>query len=599
MKIKKEKCILYFMFIFITFSFSLPVLSQEIHSAVQKGDIEKIKTLLEQNPGLINAKDTRQGLTPLHWAAYIGKKDVATLLIEKGADVNVTGQFNDTPLHYSILGSHKSVAEFLISKGAYVNSRFADGKTSLHFAVSMGKTDMVKMLIENGADIDIRDSSGLTPLYGSVTGSNGEIVNLLMEKGLDIDTDSEEGMMMLHEATSHGHKKFVELMIEKGADIRKKNNHGGTLMHSASSGGLTELVISLIKKGAELNNKNIYGLTPLHLAASRGHMQVVKLLVEKGACLKARSNDNSTPLHCAQAENQSAIVNMLISLGAERSPKKFPVLKGEYLGQKKPGMMPEVFAPGIVSRIDCFDMASCFSPDGKEFFFTRRKIGTTDNRMFYMKLQNGRWTEPESAPFAYDCFEFEPFISPDGKKLFYGSRRPIPGKTELNRNNDIWMVEKTGETWGEPEYYGTGMMFVTVTKDGSLYFTGTGSTILKSAFLNGSYSVPVTVGSPESFINPGAHPFIAPDESYLIFDTRGRPDGYGDNDLYISFRSKDGSWSKTKNMGDKINSNFSELAANVSPDGKYLFFMSKKSGVPDIYWVDAKIIEKLKPKELK
>ena len=93
--------------------------------------------------------------------------------------------------------------------------------------------------------------------------------------------------------------------------------------------------------------------------------------------------------------------------------------------------------------------------------------------------------------------------------------------------------------------------------------------------------------------------FIAPDESYIIVCGMGRPDCIGSGDLYISFREEDGDWIKYKNMGKKINSHFSDYCPYVSPNGKYFFFTSRRTGDDDIYWVDAKVIEELRPAHLK
>ena len=81
------------------------------------------------------------------------------------------------------------------------------------------------------------------------------------------------------------------------------------------------------------------------------------------------------------------------------------------------------------------------------------------------------------------------------------------------------------------------------------------------------------------------------------------------SDLYVSFRRESGSWTKPKNMGRKINSEAKDAFPYVTSDGKYFFFNSSRVSVlndkkiPDgpgnIYWVDAKIIEELKPDELK
>ena len=97
-----------------------------------------------------------------------------------------------------------------------------------------------------------------------------------------------------------------------------------------------------------------------------------------------------------------------------------------------------------------------------------------------------------------------------------------------------------------------------------------------------------------------SHPFIAPDESYIIWDSE-RDEGFGNGDIYISFKTQDGSWGKAINMGDKVNTSAWDAAASVTPDGKYLFFNrmtgSEDSGNVDIFWVDAQIIEDLRPKK--
>ena len=78
----------------------------------------------------------------------------------------------------------------------------------------------------------------------------------------------------------------------------------------------------------------------------------------------------------------------------------------------------------------------------------------------------------------------------------------------------------------------------------------------------------------------------------MIVSSSGRPDSLGSADLYISFKKEDGSWTNLKNMGSTINSRELDYCPMLSPDGKYLFFTSKRSGSGDIYWVDAKIINK-------
>jgi Tol biopolymer transport system component len=259
-----------------------------------------------------------------------------------------------------------------------------------------------------------------------------------------------------------------------------------------------------------------------------------------------------------------------------------------YFGQKPPGITPEVFAPGVISTEDHIEFAGTFSPDFKQFFFTRRKKDTIDNRIYHVKFENSKLTKPELAPFAYDCFEFEPHISPDGGLLFYGSRRPLDDTCILVKGTNIWVVRKTSQGWSKPEYWGPPFneaMFVCMAEDGTMYNSG----ISKSEPVNGKYGPWEKIAL--HLHGPYMHPCIGPDESFIIFDTDHSLNGRGKS-LLISFRQPDGSW------GEIIS--FRELdpfckmekfgIPMLTPDKKYLFFSSKG----DIYWVDAKIIEQLR-----
>jgi len=119
-----------------------------------------------------------------------------------------------------------------------------------------------------------------------------------------------------------------------------------------------------------------------------------------------------------------------------------------------------------------------------------------------------------------------------------------------------------------------------------------------SRLINGKYEQPKSLGPQFGIGRYNAHPYIAPDESYIIFDSV-RDGGYGSSDLYISFRATDGSWGPAINMGDKINTAASEKNPSVSPDGKFIFFdwrTKPRNEDVTIYWVDAQIIEALRPK---
>ena len=94
----------------------------------------------------------------------------------------------------------------------------------------------------------------------------------------------------------------------------------------------------------------------------------------------------------------------------------------------------------------------------------------------------------------------------------------------------------------------------------------------------------------------GRHSSIAPDESFPIFDTQESGSEWdADENVFVCFRMGDGTWSETFDLGGKLNLPGGKALATISPDSQYLFFCNRG----DIYWVDAKIIDELRPEELK
>lgn len=247
-----------------------------------------------------------------------------------------------------------------------------------------------------------------------------------------------------------------------------------------------------------------------------------------------------------------------------------------YLGQEPPGLVPELFAPDIIKN-EFREAAAAFSPDAKEFYFRRRGGEYEKNTLFVIKNIDNQWVESEVPPYAG-----EPFVTQDGKTLFLGRKyREI--------TNTGWGELKDTKSLLDDE--DRGIMRLTVSVNGTYVFDDYKSDVLRTSTIkNGIRQEPQLLGEQ---INAGkwtAHPFIAPDESYLIWDSE-RDEGYGDNDLYISFRQEDGSWGKAINLGDNINTENAEAYGSISPDGKYFFFHRSYGGDnADIYWVDAKVI---------
>ena len=305
---------------------------------------------------------------------------------------------------------------------------------------------------------------------------------------------------------------------------------------------------------------------------------------------------------------------------------------GPYLGQTPPGPEPVLFAPGIVST-GLYERDLAATPDGGEIYFTVVLGNYTYAAIVGTRLVDGAWTEPEVMPFAADprVKSIEPFITPDGQRFLFASNRPHePGGT-VREDQDIWVMDREGEGWGEPRPLPAPInsdaaeYFPSVTRDGTVYFTregeGVENGIYRSRLVDGAYAEPEFL-PPE--VNAGQARFnamVAPDESYVIVPIYGREDSRGATDYYVSFRDTTDVWTGPINLGDRVNTDGGlEYAASVTPDGKYFFFMAARAGTeaddpasltldwmrrrngeptngyPNVYWMDAAFIEALRPR---
>jgi Tol biopolymer transport system component len=307
----------------------------------------------------------------------------------------------------------------------------------------------------------------------------------------------------------------------------------------------------------------------------------------------------------------------------------FGELNGPYLGQQPPGMTREVFAPGIISD-GLFNGLIFFTEDGNEVIFSSGfekpfYIGM----LFHSRIEDGGWTEPVEIPLPRrKCFR--PVLNPDGSRVYFISsdlEEPIEGKENLIK---IYYIERTADGLSDPTVIDFGDDFpysvsqASVASSGNLYFQAGyyidgDEDIYVSRYENGEYLAPERLPDTINGEQHDLHPCVAPDESFLIFDSP-KEGGFGMGDLYISFRDDNGEWTEAVNMGPKVNTESDERRSSLSFDGKYLFFESKllgeidllpdpplklaelreflvshNNGGKDFYWVDAGVIDGLRP----
>ena len=259
----------------------------------------------------VNAKNN-DSQTPLHFAAAKGETQLVKLLISKGAELNAKDSYGFTPLHNAASGGNKEAAEYLISKGAGINSRTSHGSTPLHLAVSYNHRDAVQSLLSKGAHVNKKDDDGDTPIFKA---KNLAMAEMLISKGADVKVKNIALKTPLHEGVDYGPSGLTLLYKSKGADVNARDEKGRTPLCYASS---KHAVNDLISQGAEVNVKSKDGDTPLHIAAGRNDEDAVEALIKNGADINARNNAGMTPLSMAMGSGYQDAVKVLLKYNAKK-----------------------------------------------------------------------------------------------------------------------------------------------------------------------------------------------------------------------------------------------------------------------------------------
>ena len=262
-------------------------------------------------------------------------------------------------------------------------------------------------------------------------------------------------------------------------------------------------------------------------------------------------------------------------------PGNSPTLTAPYFGQKPPGMVPELFAPGIISLPDHFEhSAAVFSPEGREVYWSAKPNGERYFKIYFMKMEKGAWSERRIASFCKEDTNYDgPVLAADGNELFF------------DKDGDIWSAKRQGQGWSEaallsPLINSSAQEKIgAVTKDGTIYFVRVpGFEIHVSRKVNGAHMPPQKLAD-------AAHPgesrdmavYVAPDESYMIIESSRDA---AICELFASFRTGTDAWSERFKLPIAWG-----RFPSVSPDGKYLFFMTRDG----IYWLRSSIFLDLKP----
>jgi len=236
------------------------------------------------------------------------------------------------------------------------------------------------------------------------------------------------------------------------------------------------------------------------------------------------------------------------------------------------------------------------TPDGRTRLFQRSDGHTS--KIFESHLIDGRWSRPVVASFSGSWLDQFPTLSPDGSYLIFESNRPLAaGDAKTERVGNLWRVDRTPSGWSAPMHLPDTVNISkriyahSVAANGDIYFmssTGprrgkdTGFSLFRAARTSEGYALaealPFSEGS-----SSDVDPYIAPDQSYLIFASDNRREPIGHEHLFIVFHhgADWGPITPIRYQGDEQATDDNYL--NASPDGKILYFDSSRGGTSKIW----------------
>jgi ankyrin repeat protein len=218
-------------------------MNAEFFGAIKQGDVMKVAAMVKDDPSLLNDTD-EQGLGPYTVARYSRQDEVAKLLLDKGAKLDIFAA--------CMAGVRERVVELLAADRGLVNSYSHDGWTPLHLAAFFGRPEIADILVANGADVNARSKNEMrnTPLHAAVAGKRPGVASVLLGHGAAVNATQHGGWTALHSAAQNDDFEAVQLLLSLGADVKARADNNQTALDLALTKGHASIVQLLEEHGA-------------------------------------------------------------------------------------------------------------------------------------------------------------------------------------------------------------------------------------------------------------------------------------------------------------------------------------------------------------
>ncbi|XP_072007198.1 uncharacterized protein [Engystomops pustulosus] len=293
-----------------------------LHTCCRKRDVDIAKLLVEYGASV--DVQNGEGQTPLHVAAWEGDEMTVKFLHQCKANPNLTDEMDRSPLHIAAERGHTGIVEILTDKfRSNVLARTKDGDTLMHIASQCGHPETALAFLKKGVLLHMPNKSGALCLHAAARRGHSAVVKALLQKGAQVDARTKENYTALHIAVENCKAPVVQTLLGFGAQVQPKGGKNQeTPLHIAARIKDGEKVAEiLLKSGADVNMEQADGETPMHVAAQFGNIKMIRALMEEGGEVTRQSQARESVLHTAVRHCHLPILEVILHhLTSERSP---------------------------------------------------------------------------------------------------------------------------------------------------------------------------------------------------------------------------------------------------------------------------------------
>lgn len=294
-----------------------------LQRVVSRGN-EPLTRLLLERGAQVNVTISAE-VSPLHRAAELGHQNIVKALIDHGADPNSKDRTGQTPIFPAAQRNHPEVLTSLLEAGANVNVKDEHDQTvMLCLAAEKAEKlmkwgdEIIAVLLKTELDLEIKDKDERTALLWAAATGKESLVKILLtgriEGKADINATNDRGKTALHLAVESKMNRVavIKLLLQHGADISAQSDGGWTALHNAAEKGFEDVVSLLLKYKADVNATTLNGMTALHHCARNGHIEIVRLLLrQQGIRVHRKDSFEATPMLGAAQNGHVDIARLL------------------------------------------------------------------------------------------------------------------------------------------------------------------------------------------------------------------------------------------------------------------------------------------------